>query len=167
MRIFVNHLIYLRIFHILQVLQCFLVCLFRQVMHHNHLKIMLTISKPNQVSYPSMRLHNKINKFLIHRISVILQQFFKLFLLFSHIWSSFFFKSIQSINQKLNNPRNKKTSLTFIRRFQFMKSCIQIYLKTISSIIWILLQKFKKYFFKCSICLTKIFSCFLIFPLWK
>ena len=66
MRIFIDDILYFGILDIFEVLQCLFICLFRQVVHHNHLEIMFLIGKTNQISYSAMRLHNQIHQLLVY-----------------------------------------------------------------------------------------------------
>jgi hypothetical protein len=61
MRVFIDNVNNLSILHILQVLQSFLIGFLGQIVHNNHLKIILFIGKINQVLYSPMRLHYQVD----------------------------------------------------------------------------------------------------------
>ena len=63
--VFIDHIHYSGVLHVLEILQCLLVGLLREVVHHDHLEVVLPISKANQVPDSSVGLHDQIDKLLI------------------------------------------------------------------------------------------------------
>lgn len=68
MGIFVDNLYNLRVFHVFEVLQSLLIGLFTEVVHDDHFKIILFISKVNEVLDPAMRLHDQIDQFFVDNV---------------------------------------------------------------------------------------------------
>lgn len=68
MRIFVNDFNYSSIFDISKIFECFLVGLLREIMHHNHFEVVLSVGETDQVPDPSMRLHDQIHQLFIDRV---------------------------------------------------------------------------------------------------
>lgn len=60
-RVLVDHVHDPRVFHVAQVLQCFLVGLLTEVVHHDHLEVVLPVGEPDQVPDAAMGLHDQVD----------------------------------------------------------------------------------------------------------
>ena len=58
MGIFIDNLHHFRVFHVLEILQSLLVCLFTKVVHDYHFEIIFFISKVYEVLDSAVRLHD-------------------------------------------------------------------------------------------------------------
>lgn len=133
MGVLVDHFCgFAEIFDILEIVQCLIVALFRQIMDDNHLNIALLIGEIDQILNPPMRHHNKIDKILINDIQIILQNFLQISLLLPQLILRFdppltfviaflAFKIVQIVDNELDEPGDEQASLGFLFGFQFLE----------------------------------------------
>ncbi len=82
MRVFVDYFCDFVILNVLQVVEGLFIILFRQVVHDNHLEVVLLVSEVYQVLNPPMGLHYQVHQLLVYHVQIRIKDFLQLFLLF-------------------------------------------------------------------------------------
>jgi hypothetical protein len=117
------------VLHVLEVLQRLLVGLFAQIVHHDHLEVVLAVRVGDQVLDASVRLHHQIDQLLVLHVQIAGQQLLQLALLllqFGCVPAAFLLQSVQPVYHQLDEPGDQQTTLALFTRCQFVQPLFQV-----------------------------------------